>query len=152
MSLPDIIFRTVPPKDISIVMRLEHSMPHSTLWEPATVEDQMRIINSGNMFGMYTNDVLIGKVGFWQSPDDGWEVDGLIIDAPFRNRSYGSQLFTYAMERISKKEHPTSYVLYTHPHNIAAIILYLKAGFIVTGFHTNKYGPGKDRLRMIKLS
>lgn len=148
MSLPDVTFRPVPPEDLDSVMRLEQSMPHSLLWESASKEDQMNIIGQGSMYGVYVNGTLIGKVGFWDSPDDGWEVDGMIVDDKYRNKKYGTQLLSYALRRITETEHPSSLVLYTHPHNVPAIILYLKVGFLIVGYVANKYGQGKDRLRM----
>ena len=151
MSLTEMDLQPVSEEDMASVMTLEASMPDSPLWASATDEEQRAIVRQGNMFGIYKDGVLIGKVGFWNNPEEGWEVDGMIVLREFRNKQYGSELFDYALRQIREKEHPASLVLYTHPSNSPAIRMYLRAGFDITDFIRNKYGPGKDRLQMKKI-
>jgi|GEM_PF-6808864 len=143
-------FRPLTPADLPAVMHLEQSMPGSPLWEPAKEEDQSSIIRDGNNFGIFEHDTLIGKVGFWDTKTDGWEVDGMIIDTRFRGKHYGSRLFMSALRAITEKEHPSELILYTHPHNSPAIAIYLKAGFTIQDLVKDKYGPDKPRIKMTK--
>ena len=143
-------FRPLTPADLPAVMRLEQSMPGSLMWEPAKEEDQSSIIRDGNNFGIFDSNVLVGKVGFWDTKTEGWEVDGMIIDTKFRGKHYGSVLFTSALLAITAKEHPSVFVLYTHPANSPAIAIYLKSGFTIQEWVPDKYGPGKPRIKMTK--
>lgn len=143
-------FRPLTLADLPAVMHLEQSMPDSVMWEPAKEEDQASIIRHGNNFGVFENNVLIGKVGFWDTKTEGWEVDGMIIDTQFRNKRYGSRLLTFALHAITEKENPSALILYTHPGNSSAIMIYLRAGFTLHGWIADKYGPGKPRIQMKK--
>lgn len=142
--------RPLTLNDLNAVMELEASLPHSIIWEPSTEGDQLLIISKNNAFGIFDNNKLIGKIGFWDTKTEGWEVDGLIIDQIFRRKGYGKKLLRYALDAIVQKIRPSLLVLYTHPENSAAISLYLHEGFLIREWVADKYGPGKDRLRMIK--
>lgn len=148
MSLTEEEFKPVHEEDIQSVMDLELSMPDSPFWAAASKDEQLAIIRNGNMFGIYEEGALIGKVGFWNSPDDGWEVDGMIVQQALRNKKYGTRLFDYAIKQILTNVHPERLTLYTHPHNTAAILMYLRGGFVITDYIRDKYGPGKHRIQM----
>lgn len=139
--------------DLQDVITLENSIPHDNTWEPSTDEDQRPIITAGNAFGIFENNVLAGKVGFIDTKNDGWQVDGLCVDKLFRGKKYGKTLFAYAVEQIIRKEHPNQLMLYVYLGNSSAIIIYLQTGFVIQDFIKDKYGPGKHRLKLIqKLS
>lgn len=150
MSLTDILIRTLTPQDIDAVMALEQSIPDSVMWAPATKEEQMKIILGSNAYGIFEHETLFGKVGFIETARDEWEIDGMIIDTAHRGKSYGTMLFTKALEACIESKHPKHMHLTTHPANNAALRLYLSFGFTITQWIPNKYGPGQDRLYLIK--
>lgn len=136
--------------DLDTVIAVEHAVPDSLAWEPATKEDQESLIARGNIFGIFEDEKLIGKVGFIDKGNEGWQVDGLIIDKQRRGKKYGEKLFEYAIHEIMKTN-LTIIFLFVYPKNSTAIGIYLKSGFIIDEYIQNKYGPGKDRLKMIKI-
>lgn len=144
------IIKILLPADLPRVMKLEQSIPDSFAWQSATKEEQLPIINADNTYGIFENNVLIGKVGFINDSGKEWHVDGLILDSKFRNKGYGKKLFSYALESFIKKVHPDKISLYVYPQNSAAITLYLRNGFIIKEWISDKYGPGKHRLKMVK--
>ncbi len=142
--------RSLTIADLEHVIVLENSIPHDDTWEPSTSEDQLPIISRGNAFGIFENNVLIGKVGFIETEQEGWQVDGLCVDKTFRGKGYGKKLFEYAIKEITQKEHPSQLMLYVFPGNSSAISIYLHMGFIIHDFIKDKYGPGKHRLKLIQ--
>jgi len=143
-------FRPLTLADLDAVMALERSLTNSLAWEPATEEDQIAIIREGNNFGVFENGTLIGKVGFFDTITEGWEIDGMIIASTRRGQKYGSKLFEYAVNAIINKVHPDRFTLYTHPDNTAALSLYMKRGFTQRDMIKDKYGPGKHRIKLTK--
>ena len=143
-------FRPLTVVDIDSVMALEQSLPDSLSWKSATMKEQLPIVERGNEYGVFENDVLIGKVGFELSPEHEWHVDGLIVMNAYRGKEYGTRLFDYALKQFTEKAHPKSLVLFVYPENSPATSLYLRNGFIIKEWIANKYGEGKHRLKMIK--
>lgn len=143
-------FKPLTFDDLKSVMILERSLPNSLSWEPASEKNQSSIIQKGDNFGVFENNMLIGKVGFWDTKTEGWEVDGMIIDKKYRGKNIGTKLFDYALKTITEKVHPSQLVLFTYPENATAISIYLRAGFVIREWISDKYGPGKHRLKMTK--
>lgn len=143
-------FRPLTLDDLATVMQLEHSLSNSLSWEPAREEDQASIIKNGNNFGVFEDAVLVGKVGFWDTKTEGWEVDGMIIAQQYRGKKYAGKLFDYSLNVFTQKVRPVQLQLFTHPENSAAISLYLRRGFVIREWIADKYGPGKHRIKMTK--
>jgi ribosomal protein S18 acetylase RimI-like enzyme len=74
----------------------------------------------------------------------------MIVAQQCRGKKYGSKLFDYAMQAIVEKVHPSQLILYTSPDNSAAISIYIRAGFVIREWISDKYGPGKHRLKLTK--
>lgn len=143
--------RSLSLEDLPAAMELENSMPGSPMWFPVDSEYQQKLIQNGLNFGMFDGNKLIGKVGFWSETEGEYEVDGMILAEKYRHQGNGFKLFSYAEKELISKKRPKKELLFTHPENIPAITLYEQVGFIKKGIIRDKYGPGKDRLKMEKL-
>jgi ribosomal protein S18 acetylase RimI-like enzyme len=76
-----------------------------------------------------------------------YHIEGLAIDPIHRGKGFGKK----AIQKLCKLYSDKEITLFVHPHNIPAIISYLKCGFIVRSYEVNKFGDGEDRL-FLKLS
>lgn len=132
-------------------MELENSIPNSPMWFPVDTEYQKKLILSGLNFGMFDEEKLIGKVGFWSEKEGEYEVDGMILDKQYRHKGNGFTLFSYAEHELIRKKHLQKLLLFTHPDNLPAIALYKQIGFVTKELIPDKYGPGMDRIKMEKL-
>jgi ribosomal protein S18 acetylase RimI-like enzyme len=137
-------------EDITSIMDIEHSVPDSLAWASATEEEQIPIVAAGNVYGIFEKETLVGKVGFIEVDKKTWQVDGLVIQPQYHGKKYGTTLFTKALAAIIDKIHPTYIQLFVYPENSSAISLYLHCGFIIKEWISDKYGPGKHRLKLVK--
>ena len=145
------VTRPLTIHELDILITLEHSLADSLAWAPATKEEQQPLVARGDVFGIFEGTALVGKVGFLETEHGDWQVDGLIIDPRHHGKGLGTILFRYALDSIIRKSHPTQLHLFVYPKNSAAIILYLRHGFVIQELIPDKYGPGKDRLKLIKI-
>lgn len=74
------------------------------------------------------------------------EVKQVLVLPQFQKKGYGTLLFRHMLETIGRER----IWLVTHPKNTPAILLYLKEGFRISGWHDNYYGDGQPRLLLEK--
>ncbi|MBI5123017.1 GNAT family N-acetyltransferase [Candidatus Roizmanbacteria bacterium] len=113
----------------------------------ATKKDLEPIFDNSLMWGVFDGDNLVGKVGYLKNEKDEYEVDGVVVHPDYRGKGLGKKLLSKAIKDLLKI-HPKKIILYVHPQNSRAIVLYLKFGFIIQRWISNKYGDGEPRLKM----
>lgn len=70
------------------------------------------------------------------------EVKQIVVKPQYQNKGYGRQIVGKLLEETGGRH----VWLVTHPKNIRAVILYLKSGFVITGYNKDYYGDGEPRL------
>lgn len=74
---------------------------------------------------------------------------GLAVDARYRNRGHGRRL-TLASLRLLRALGVRDVYLTVEPENEIALTLYRHIGFSVAALHRDYFGPGEDRLIMVR--
>lgn len=70
------------------------------------------------------------------------EVKQIVVMPRYQNKGYGKIIVRKLLDLVKGSK----IWLVTHPKNKAAIILYLKMGFLITGWKDNYYDDGQPRL------
>ena len=73
--------------------------------------------------------------------------NGLTVVHTHRRKGIASWAIQNILDNIKNKK---TINLVVHPKNTAAILVYLKAGFVVDGWKDNFFGDGEPRLSLVK--
>lgn len=102
--------------------------------------------------GILESNKLIG----WGAYRNGWlgsnleagvyEVSSIVVDNNHRGKGLGKQILQEIIHRIKSSKEFKDIYLTVSPHNTAALLLYLKNGFVINGYKEDAYGPNTDRV------
>lgn len=143
-----IVYQKLLEADIPQMVRLENTYIKMPFCMPGT-EKHFRedLIPTGLAYGAFTENELIGKVGFLEEQP---HIFRMVVDAKYRKRRVSTQLAEWAIGQLRAIKLVETVTLHVHPENSPAIKLYLKLGFIIKDWLKNRHGPGQHRLRMEK--
>lgn len=109
---------------------------------PSTsVKLTLNFLKGCEVYLVYEKNIPVGLFAYKQN-DDGVEVKQIIVLPEYQNRGFGKAIVKKLLDLVKNNK----VYLHTHPKNIAAIILYLKNGFVITSWKENCYGDGEPRL------
>ncbi len=77
------------------------------------------------------------------------EIIALAVEKPFRRKGYGTELLKH-MQALAEKEDQQVLFLEVSEHNVAALALYERAGFVPRGVRKRYYTDGSDAIMMEK--
>ena len=107
-------------------------------------------VSKNKVFFVLYNGDKVGTVGLGYLSDSTIQLEGLNIIPIYRKLGLGQKTLEEVLKLIAK-DNPKKIVLKVHPKNILALFLYMKNGFIVTGYLENYFGDGEPRLAMEKV-
>ena len=137
---------TATSEDAKSILDLETICSSKHYQAYQTISDVEEAIIDRFIYLLIHNDICIGHV-ICTDRGEHYHIGGLVIHPKYRGNSF-SRL---AIKELLQKFNDKSMTLLVHPQNIVAIITYLKNGFIISGYETNKLGDGEDRISMIKI-
>ncbi|MFA5967143.1 MAG: GNAT family N-acetyltransferase [Patescibacteria group bacterium] len=143
-----IILKQVLPEDWQQVLAIEQSA-NSPLYFPCTDEDIVKkYMDKSLVYFIINNDnQIVGTISFEIKGDNDYYCDGLVIMPEYRGKGYALEAVKEMLKLIGGHKHIH---LVVHPHNTPAIITYLKAGFVVSGWKDNYFGDGEPRIEMAR--
>lgn len=104
-------------------------------------------INKSKVFLVMKDEEPIGTVAYKSEEPNHVYIEGLTIIPKYTGKGYA----TAAMEWLLNHIKDTNLIdLVVHPHNNAAIRIYLKFGFQIEGWKDNYFGDGEPRLKLVK--
>lgn len=110
---------------------------HPSVSEAATLE----YLKDSQVYLAYVKDAPVGTFSF-REVDGEVEVRQLLVLPKFQRHGYGQAL----LDKLLSLNTGKSLWLATHPHNQAALLLYIKTGFVIFGYMENYYGDGQPRV------
>lgn len=111
---------------------------------PATkLEHTVNYLKDCDIYLAYEGDTVIGVMAFAEH-EGSIEVKQIVVLKEFQHKGHGKQIVQKLLELTKGKK----VWLVTHPKNTAALLLYLKSGFEITGWKENYYGNGQPRLML----
>lgn len=141
-------FSKATPDDWKTVASLETSIATSKVYKAITKEPDVRAyIQKSRVFLIYRKGQPIGTISYETKSRNHVYFDGLTIHPKHQRRGYASQAVAWLLDKLTVVE---VIDLVTHPHNSAAIRLYLKFGFLIESWKENYFGDGEPRLHLVK--
>ena len=135
-------------KDFDISYQLELETPDK-LYYRWTEDEWLQSLKTDEVYGLFVDDQLVGKIGLIERGVNMYEIDGLVVHPTHRRKGFGKKLFIHALKQLAIKKAQSAF-LTTHPENSGALILYLTHGFTIDEWQPDKFGPGVHRLKLIK--
>jgi ribosomal protein S18 acetylase RimI-like enzyme len=130
-------------KDGEVLKDIDNLSFHRDFDIPSeTIEDEVNYLRGGHTFICYEGDKSVGLYSYKETDKEGVELKSLAVIPEFQNRGIAKTMMEDFFSRIDGKKS----FLVTHPKNTGAIILYLKSGYVITGWKENVYGDGEPRL------
>jgi ribosomal protein S18 acetylase RimI-like enzyme len=134
------------PADAQQVLHLELVALSDQYHGYDSIDDIKDMIAKEEIYLVYLDhDTLIGHI-ICSKRDSYCYIEGLVIEEKYRSKALGR----LAIKMLVAIKGDRDIKLVVHPRNIPAIITYLKNDFIITGYETNKFGDGEDRLVLIR--
>jgi len=134
-------------KDIETVTALEKGASSKTYSARTTPAELKRFITKQAVFLIKNQQTTVGLLAYELIGKKRIHFNGLIIDPKFRRRGFARLALIATLNKL--KKYPRT-DLVAHPHNSAAIALYLSLGFIIEAWHDNHFGDGEARLELVK--
>jgi ribosomal protein S18 acetylase RimI-like enzyme len=132
-----------------------HHTPPRPLYSRYGKKDLLRLFNNPDkcsLYGIFDNNKLIAFCGYcadWSSygssKEGKYEICTLVVHVAYRKKGLGKKIFLHTIQKLNEKIHPKEIFLSVSPHNIPALMLYLKCGFVIVDFKKKGF-HNMDRL------
>ena len=138
--------RKVTEKDWKILKCLETDA-ESEFFHALKKESEIRnYIKNSKVFFIVLNNKEIGTVSIEEIKKRFLNFNGLTVKKEFRRKGIGSWAIRKVLEKVEHKKID----LVVHPANTPAIIVYLRAGFVIKNWKDDFFNDGTPRLVMSK--
>lgn len=142
-------FRKAALADWKTVLFLEKSSSNKLFYAFINGEDVKEYLSKSEVYIIYKSKAPIGTISYEIKNNDHAYFDALTILPRFRNKGYATMALEWIFKKLKKFK---TIDLLTHPHNTAAIKVYLKFGFVIDSWKDNPFGDGEPRIRLVRES
>ncbi|MDD4353948.1 MAG: N-acetyltransferase [Candidatus Nanoarchaeia archaeon] len=142
-----ISFQQAKEDDWEEVQNLETSCKNKYFFALTCKEDIIRYLKNSKVFLIKDNKKKIGTISYEVKSKGHAYINGFTVHPSVRNKGIGKKAMEYIINNVKGFSKIT---LVTHPKNLPALIIYLKAGFYIYGYKNNYYKDGEPRLLMVK--
>lgn len=140
-------FKRAALADWETVLFLEKSASSKLFYAFTNEKDVKEYLSKSEVYIVYKSKTPIGTVSFEIKGKDHAYFDALTILPKFRNKGYATMALKWIFKKLDKYK---TIDLLTHPHNMAAIKVYLKFGFVIDSWKENSFGDGEPRIRLVR--
>ena len=146
--MTDIILKKADPEDVPAIVAVERKMAGSGTCYAITAEEEWKKeMGNSVVYVIIKDGKIIGDAAFEVKSKDHIYGSGLMIDPEYQNQGIGREVLTRFVKELKGVKRIDMTV---HPHNSAAIGLYLRFGFVIESWKDNYYGDGQPRIIMAK--
>lgn len=132
--------------DVEVFLTLEKSAAHLKTYSAVVDEKEvLEEIEKNIVYLIKMDDLIVGSIEYRMEDDDTAYFSGLVVKPDFQGQGIAREAIGLVLEMIGDVK---KVYLFTHPHNIPAIKLYLSFGFIIEGWKDNHFGDGEPRIVM----
>jgi len=151
--------RQLSADNIEEIMKFEQNhAPDKPLYARAKREDLEHVFANNHIcraYGIYVEEKLVA-LGAYQSQGDEYssreegiyEICGIVVHSLYRGKGLGKKIVNTVRNEIRNNQKYKEMYLAVSPLNVAALVLYLKNGFIISDYRRDVYGPGINRVYM----
>lgn len=144
--MEDIKFKKATLSDWKLVRKLERGSK-SPFFQPCIGEDgYKKYIAESNVYFLIKNGEALGTASYKIDRHKNILINGLTVLPKYR----GGGIATNAMAKMLARLKGKDLTLVVHPENIPALLVYLRLGFVITGWKDNYFGNGQPRLHLKK--
>lgn len=134
--------------DLKEVASLERNANSKTYYGLTDKNEILDFINNEEVFLIKKEGIVIGLIAYRIIDKKTVHINGLIVSPKFRGKGIAREAMNFILKKITKYSRVE---LEVHPHNTAAIRLYLSFGFIVEAWKDDCFGDGEPRLILSKM-
>ncbi|KKQ02057.1 MAG: Ribosomal-protein-alanine acetyltransferase [Candidatus Roizmanbacteria bacterium GW2011_GWA2_36_23] len=146
----NIKFKEANLQDAETILKIEKSVSSLTYHSCNSVNDIIKdYLRKGFLFLILVDNKPAGIISYELIDQSFAYINGLIVTPEYQNQGIASKALAFLLSILKEIE---KIELVTHPQNTAALKLYSKYGFIVTGQKENYYGDGEPRLILTKVN
>ncbi|PIR55083.1 hypothetical protein COU74_02785 [Candidatus Peregrinibacteria bacterium CG10_big_fil_rev_8_21_14_0_10_36_19] len=138
--------KKVKSEDWKLIEDLEKKS-HSPLFSPLSGENEYRKhIEEGESYIILKDKTPIGTVSYKENETGVLFFRGVTVLPEYRNQGLAKQAMNILVNQLKGQK----LGLVTHPHNIPALLIYLRLGFVIKEWKENYFGDGEPRLYLEK--
>lgn len=141
------VFRPVNDSDLDAILEIEKSS-HIHPWSKNVFRDCLRV---SYVCEILTDDEKILVYGVMSVAAGEAHVFNVCVNGDFRRKGYGEKMMLHLLDQAKKKKAETAF-LEVRPSNVAAISLYEKLGFDITGRRKDYYPAENGREDAVIMS
>lgn len=140
-------YKKVGENDWETTSKIEQAVSDGKTFKAFTSEAEARdYLRKSNVYLVMLGDKPIGTVSYEPKSPNHAYIDAMTILPRYQGRGYAAEALEWLLDQLKGIK---TIDLITHPHNTKAICIYLKHGFIITGWKDNYFGDGEPRLELI---
>lgn len=133
--------------DWKILATLEKKAAGETFHALIDEREIREYIKNSEVFFIILDGEKIGTISYENKGSDHVHFNGLTVIRKHRRKGIASWAVRNILDNISNNR---IIDLVVHPKNTPAILVYLKAGFVIEDWKDNFFGDGEPRLSLIK--
>jgi len=147
--MPEIILQPVYLDNWETLAMMEKSAA-SEVYVPYTTESEIKhYLENSKVFFIILDQAKIGSISYEIKADNSIYFDGLIVLPEYRQKGIATAAMKKVLETLKNHQ---ALSLVVHPKNTPAILVYLKAGFIIKEWRENPFGDGEPRLFLLRTN
>lgn len=139
-------FKQVSIEDWKLVEEIEKGAASIFFCPCENEKGYKKYIKESEVFFIMQDGKAIGTISYKAEKDGTILINGLTVLPDYR----GKGVATNAMKKLLTDLGDQNYTLLVHPENTAALLIYLRLGFVITEWKDNYFGNGQPRLYLKK--
>lgn len=108
-----------------------------------------KYMQHSRVFTLLVDGVFAGYCSYEMIDNQTAELNGMVVKQAFQGKGLGKYAMNLLLKEMCRDRKIKSIILYVHPKNNIALVLYLKSGFIVKKWKDNCFN-GQPRLILEK--
>jgi len=143
-----ISYREAKELDYQLILKLDQAAFCRQFDCPFKTETEVKkYFKNSKIFVILQNNKVVGYYSYKPEDKDTVEISGIVVIPEYQGKGIGSIVLKKILNDLNNIK---TFWLTAHPKNIAALRLYFKFGFTITGWKDNYFGDGQPRLILKK--
>jgi len=142
-------YKRLTEDDWKLASSIEQEVSDGKLFKAYTEESEAReYLRKSTVYAVQLDEKPIGTISYELKDKDHAYIDSMTIIPDYQGKGYASQALDFIFNQIKDIK---TVDLVTHPHNVKALQIYFKHGFIIDGWIDNYFGDGEPRVKLVYL-